>query len=360
MRRVIVKSLLTLALLAANILAAAPALSAEAWKEIRSVDGGFAITFPGSPRYLTKPVGHGRPPTLAHVYVYTERSTVYGAVYLTGARDGARLFGADAILDQFQAGFARGSSGTVKSQKALLRNGVRLREARYTTESGLDAVNRTAVVGDRFYLLMVIARPEQIGHPSVDKFLSSFRLISSKGSGPMTAKAAPTRPGGSQAEASWVAPPAADDGWKQFVDQKAGFRVEAPGKLTYSKETVQDANGPLDSHRFALEAAPERYHAGYRELPGAGGERESRAVLDAERGRLIEAMKGRLTGEEPAQLAGNPGTQFRAELPNRISVVVRLFVVNNRLYEVSAATPQDRSYSETSMRFLDSFKLLKK
>jgi hypothetical protein len=60
---------------------------------------------------------------------------------------------------------------------------------------------------------------------------------------------------------------------------------------------------------------------------------------------------------KPLLLGEHPGLEVEMEAANQVHFLVRLYLVNNRYYQVTAQGPADAIHSPEASRFLDSFKL---
>ena len=72
---------------------------------------------------------------------------------------------------------------------------------------------------------------------------------------------------------------------------------------------------------------------------------------------MTNALGGELLSKQTITLAGHPGREFRVKRPQGITTV-RLFPVNQRLYQLMATSPGEDVGADARARFMNSFRLL--
>jgi hypothetical protein len=367
--------------LAGVALAGAPAAAQDRWEEFRCKEGGFRVMLPAKPNYMKKAVNNGPFALDVHNYAAMGDAMAYVVSYLDCPEEAVEVLGPDNLLKGFRDGFARGARGKLQGEKKITWNGISGVELKLDSGTGVRAVCRVGMVGNRLYQLLATAPGDKIESPEVAKYFKSFKVsgageivnakgihVSIKPAAKPGVKAVPSaveagRPGDALgtskgAGASKTADQPAGGGWKE-QRLRGGFAVNAPGAMTYDKVRVTVDAGLVTLHQNALEIKGETYRAGYVDFPETAVQCGTQSVLDAERNRLVASLGGRLMNDQPLDLNGHAGSQCRIDLPNSRSAMVRLFLAGNRLYEVMTITPTEGSYSESSLRFLDSFRLMK-
>jgi hypothetical protein len=349
--------------IAGLLLASTTAHAGTGWKQFRCKEGGFAVMMPGTPNYLKKTSQAGRTPLVMHVYGSSEGGNAFIVGYADCPPEAVQLLGSDYLIDSFRAGFIRGAQGRISAERQVALNGVSLREFRIITGSGNPCVLRVGVVGSRLYQL--VATSSQSGLPGgAARFLDSFSVAAAaRAAAPKLARS--SRKPRSASPARPVTPPPAkpagvDPAWKPLRSQEGGFSVSVPGAAAHKKHVLSRPEGRLDYHEFSVQAKTDTYRVGYVDYPETASQScDVRSVLDAERNAYVESVEGKLTHDEPVELDGNPGTQFRIALANNTSVFVRLLLVGSRVYRLEVQSPTERYQSNEAVKFVESFKLLK-
>jgi hypothetical protein len=154
------------------------------------------------------------------------------------------------------------------------------------------------------------------------------------------------------------APPGPE--WKPFTSKPGKFTAVFPGTPTEQKQSVKTAVGTIEMTLYVLDLpkASGSYVIDYSELPEAAvrvGTEEKR--LDNARDGAVASAKGKLKSEKRISLQGFHGRDLVIEVGDKRSVRMRIFAVNNRLYQLLAAGPPAWVASKDTGRFFDSFKL---
>jgi hypothetical protein len=155
-------------------------------------------------------------------------------------------------------------------------------------------------------------------------------------------------------------PPAqiARSGWQVFSPSAGGFSVSMPGEPT--ERLVQEF-----LHMFSIEHNGRIYAVGYVDL-----DQETLAVAlqdnpdrfwNGVRRGLLQEGEADLIGDRPISLNGYTGREIEYEDANGLTGKVRVYVVNQRIYQVMSVEAADSSNienSEEAEAFLESFQLL--
>jgi hypothetical protein len=88
---------------------------------------------------------------------------------------------------------------------------------------------------------------------------------------------------------------------------------------------------------------------------------DPQALLDSSRDGAVNNLGGTLVSEEVIDLAGNPGRSLvisaNANQEQTATINSRIYLVENRLYQVLVVSPEGTESLEESLSFLDSFDL---
>jgi TonB family protein len=163
--------------------------------------------------------------------------------------------------------------------------------------------------------------------------------------------------------------------WKKFVSTEGNFSVMLPGRPSLSKKVLQSARGDIETSTYALDNNGALYTVMYLDIPGANqGPEMAKRALDAGRNNMLAKLPGlQFVSEKEISLAGNPGREHLA-YDDRDVIRSRIFLVKNKLYiniflmlnhdairtraNFRSADNLTEHFQNTSLQFLDSFKLL--
>ncbi len=149
--------------------------------------------------------------------------------------------------------------------------------------------------------------------------------------------------------------------WKAFAPEGEGFSVLLPGTPIGETESQASALGVVESAWFDLEREGDKlaYRVRYDDYPPAiFGLFDGSQLLYARQKRIEHVVEGKIVDEEAISIDEYEGKQFTIELPDEKLGLYRIFLIDQRIYQLTVkAAPQDISAGEVS-QFLDSFKLL--
>jgi hypothetical protein len=157
--------------------------------------------------------------------------------------------------------------------------------------------------------------------------------------------------------------------WSVFSPPEGGFRILMPGKPTETKQKVKTKNGEVEVKMFSVERPQEgtKYTVAYIDYPQEYIDLLTKnnlveKAIDTGKNTALKNAKGTIISEEKITLAGYPGKEVNYSKPGNIVVKHRIFLVGNRLYQVSAETTKDkqRFLTKSISGFCDSFTLLPK
>ena len=149
--------------------------------------------------------------------------------------------------------------------------------------------------------------------------------------------------------------------WKDFQSKEGGFSVSMPGTPTEKRQAFHTQAGPVEAHFFTVEAdrGGTVYMVVYGDYPEAlmaSGDREM--LLDAARDGAVGNIRGTLLGERAVSLGGHPGRELQVlSSDGRLALQIRIYLANNRQYQVVAVTPKETRSTADRDRFFDSFRL---
>jgi len=149
--------------------------------------------------------------------------------------------------------------------------------------------------------------------------------------------------------------------FEAFAPKGGRFTVQMPGQPKEQKSTAKTAIGPIDIHMFVYEADPNTaYMVGYNDYPeGMMKKADPEKVLDGARDGAVKNVNGKLDWEKKITIDGHPGRDF-AVTAEGLSVRDRIYLVNDRLYQVMLVGSKDFITGKDGEKFLNSFKLADK
>lgn len=149
--------------------------------------------------------------------------------------------------------------------------------------------------------------------------------------------------------------------WKDFHSKQGGFSVSMPGTPVEKRQAFHTQAGPVEAHFFTVEADRGSLvymvvYGDYPEALMAANDREM--LLDAARDGAVGNIQGTLVSERTVSLGGHPGRELQVlSSDGRLALRMRIYLANNRQYQVVAVTPKETRSTEDRDRFLDSFRL---
>jgi len=150
---------------------------------------------------------------------------------------------------------------------------------------------------------------------------------------------------------------------KEFKSDPGRFSVMTPVELQAESKTLDTEAGKIELHLFAAQLDNIAYVVGYSDYsPESAPPGYAEKMLDGARDGSVGNTKGKLISETPITLSGYPGRELVIEtrgqdLPPAV-VKTRLFMVKNRLYQVTVVAPRGKAGDKIIDDFLQSFKLL--
>ncbi len=152
--------------------------------------------------------------------------------------------------------------------------------------------------------------------------------------------------------------------WRELEVSEGGFRVLMRGAPHYVRQDLETPAGKMAAHLYSSDRTASYFAVGYSDYPlvlvvGSSPEALFKSVQDT----WVRRIKGRLVASDSAlQLAGKyPGLEFTAEgtdAKGDTFVQSRLFLVDQRLYQLVAMGRKGEVDQGTVNRFLNSFRLI--
>ncbi|MBN2378456.1 hypothetical protein JXM67_01455 [candidate division WOR-3 bacterium] len=151
-----------------------------------------------------------------------------------------------------------------------------------------------------------------------------------------------------------------EEKWTQFTSKEGGFSVLMPTEPVKDKQTTPSGGVSVDLYSFKVNYPPVEYAVMYNDMPFEDEitPQVVKGVFDVGRDAVIMAFSGTLLADKDITLDGNPGREFRIKTSNNFIYTSRVYIVDNRLFQLIVTVPENVSSEEATAKFMDSFKLL--
>jgi hypothetical protein len=152
--------------------------------------------------------------------------------------------------------------------------------------------------------------------------------------------------------------------WRSMDIPEGAFRVLMPGQPHFNNQAVETPAGRMSAHLYSSDRPASYYAVGYSDYPLAFAVTENPdAIFKGVRDTWVRRIDGRIVGpDRKLTLAGKyPGVEFTAEGRAKgaeAHLQARLFLVDQRLYQVIAIGLKQQVPQGEVNRFLDSFQLV--
>jgi hypothetical protein len=161
--------------------------------------------------------------------------------------------------------------------------------------------------------------------------------------------------------------PAAAQTWKETKSVEGKFKVSLPGAAKYQYQDLKTDVGKIRQHIFAVETDGGKfaYLAFYNDYPEDHVRRTgAETMLDnARAGALGQLQNNKVVKESKIKLAGHAGREmhFTGVVQGmNVHASWRMYLVNNRLYQVGVVGIGEAASAESIRKCFDSFSLLEK
>lgn len=150
---------------------------------------------------------------------------------------------------------------------------------------------------------------------------------------------------------------------REYRSEAGNFSVQTPYTLKESSESLDTQVGEIEIHSFLGERGNESVSVGYTDYPAELVRvSDPERILDGSRDGAVENVNGELVSETRISLDGYPGRELTISIiaENKQEIVLRgrVFLVENRLYQIMAVVPKGKENGKHIEDFLQSFTLL--
>jgi hypothetical protein len=157
--------------------------------------------------------------------------------------------------------------------------------------------------------------------------------------------------------------PAADEPkpsseWQLLAPEGEGFQIDLPGRAEPQSGEVQTDDGKIYVRMYTLadEGRGRLYSLAASRLPVAPPADRVKPLLDETRDGAVKLVGGKVIEEQDVTQNGYPGRRLLVDANEALFVHARLFVADDRLYQVSIVS-RSKSLSADDVRVFDSFKI---
>jgi len=149
-------------------------------------------------------------------------------------------------------------------------------------------------------------------------------------------------------------------GWIEFTSSEGGFAVSTPSKISDTAVALDSDVGPIVMHTFMAKKGNFIYGVSYADYPEGLFENTGvTEILDGASSGAVEKINGTLISEEKINIGDHPGRDIKvASADKKLVMHMRIYLVGNRLFQVSAGYLASDAESPDILRFLKSFRLL--
>jgi len=315
-------------------------VKADAWKVLALPDRGFTVEMPGDPEITTRSGQlEGRTVAVRQYRVNSEGKYQFtvGTADVREVMQG-RNIDPETALGAYVQGLIKTAQGKVVSESPIRLDLFPGREILVKTD-GMMSRLRLYVTNAHLYSVEARSTRKFVTSADADRFFASFKFTGNALSGSP-----------------------ADLVWKDFTPVYGGFSVQMPGVPTDRKETFRSGAADVTLYLFELQRGKPNdndtvsvQYMDYteqrlKELRTANEVLKKAATVDAYN------IGGTVVSERSISLGRYPGRELQVENAER-AMRIRIYLVDRRLYKVTAAWPKSRAFSAEDERFLNSFQL---
>lgn len=146
----------------------------------------------------------------------------------------------------------------------------------------------------------------------------------------------------------------------EYKTEAGGFIVNFLGVPQEEKKAVDTAMGSIDMNIYSVSKDDIAYVISTNDYPEQFVKsKNTKDILNDSRDGILSNTKGKLLYESDIQLEQFPGKELKYEVAEGAGITrQRIFLVNQRLYQISVSTGSEEKYSKEINNFFDSFKLI--
>lgn len=147
-----------------------------------------------------------------------------------------------------------------------------------------------------------------------------------------------------------------------FSSEVGQFTIATPAPFEETQQSVETPVGPVEIYTYTAETEQSAYVVAFSDYPQPMVEQsEPEMLLNSSRDGAINNLGGTLVSEEAISIEGYPGRSLviSADTANNEATIInsRLYLVNNRLYQILVVSPENQEGKKVVQTFLESFEL---
>jgi hypothetical protein len=149
--------------------------------------------------------------------------------------------------------------------------------------------------------------------------------------------------------------------WKEFASKEGRFNVLMVGTPKQDKLDTESDFGKGVLNMNSIRVGGTMYAANYCDFPAEIKEAGLKQVYDSSRDGAVANLQGKLASEKDVKLGEHPGREIQIDVQGgRQLFRVRVYLIDQRLYQVVVFGTKAAATSKDADKFLDSFKLAEK
>jgi hypothetical protein len=148
--------------------------------------------------------------------------------------------------------------------------------------------------------------------------------------------------------------------WKEFASKEGRFKVLMPTTPKPDDLETQSDFGKGVLHMNSVVINKVFYAANFTDFPAEVKKVPLKQLYDSSRDGAVANLKGKLAKEADIKLGSYTGREIQIDIADAKLFRARVYLVDNRLYQIVVMGPKDAAISKEADKFLDSFKLAEK
>jgi len=146
---------------------------------------------------------------------------------------------------------------------------------------------------------------------------------------------------------------------KPFTNRAGNFRILMPGTPIERTSAEDTPAGPVELYQASLVRESRAYFVGYSVLPDVVHGSDPAKLLASARDGAAARVHGEVVADRALRLADRyPGREFTIRVGGRVELTQRVYLVEDRLYQVNLGCAAGACTRSEVQAFLDSFRLL--
>jgi hypothetical protein len=146
--------------------------------------------------------------------------------------------------------------------------------------------------------------------------------------------------------------------WKEFATKEGRFKVQMPGTPEHKKLDAESDFGKGVLHMNTVQAGKTMYGANYIDYPATIKKVPVKQLFDSSRDGAAANLDGKVVKEKDIKLGDHPGREIHIEVGGGKQLFrVRVYLVEQRMYQVVILGTTMAATSKEADKFLDSFQL---